>query len=987
MAPRVGHVSVLLLDGRLLVAGGTDRRAELVSLESFSWLSSRPAGELATERTEACGSMLPDGRVWLVGGRREGNFHATSELYDPVTNAWGPGPQLGSPRARATATLLLSGEVLVVGGEGGPGNVLRSTLLFDSTKGDLREGPLLKEPRVEHTSTLMPDGRVLVCGGRSDAARALKSCESYAPGALEWAAAPELSTARFGHAAVSLSNGDVVVAGGRDAQDLASMEQLDAKSQRWVDAGTLPEPRYRLAAVLSGTTIGFVGGTSNGEPVVQSAIFDPSSGRRLPYNTPTYSERLLVPPNSVLPTATRASAGTIVVGGSEAATLAFGGETGVRDTPAASRHQGRYRALIRLADGRLAAFGGEGAAVNNAHVFDPVREAWEYPNGPVLAGRTSAVRVGANRIALLAAGAFGESTRAWVLDEATWAWTETGSRKTTSEFHTATSFAGNRVLLVTREGRAEFFEPASNEWTLLPSLGEVRDRHTASPLANGDVLVVGGTSEVHAALRTTRVFNARTRSWTAGPPLNVPRRDHAAVALADGRVVVAGGAEGEASAELWDPRTNSWKLMGSMAKGRADFTLVELKDGRVLAAGDQDTVELLDLATSSWAVADILGTRWGATASVMDRGAVLILGRNPTDWYRDRIFDPRPPAALPVIEAVPATAVPGATITVRGRGFRGLTEANGGGAQQSAANYPVGAGVLSFSDTHIEFRLPCHIRPGEQHFDFFISDVRASFSLEIALAAPNFNCPIGSECEDGDYCTVLDRWTAAGECVGEAYSCADNTCSLAWCDGGGGCIRVPRDPVPPCDDGDPCTAADACQSDGMCAGESTAACVPGGVGGAAGSGGVAGGSGHAGALSLGGHSQGGAANAGAGGAARPWTPSGGLAGVAGSVGLAGDSNGVGGASTAAGAPALPPDYIAPRREPTPVSSRGCTCATARGEAPWAGWGALASVLALAFARRGRSPRTGARRLAASAALSASALPSSCGSDGSTRAPG
>ena len=67
--------------------------------------------------------LLPDGQVLAVGGTRdyEGNWTESSfvreiERYDPVANAWRTVGELPQPRAAATATLLPDGRVWLAGG-------------------------------------------------------------------------------------------------------------------------------------------------------------------------------------------------------------------------------------------------------------------------------------------------------------------------------------------------------------------------------------------------------------------------------------------------------------------------------------------------------------------------------------------------------------------------------------------------------------------------------------------------------------------------------------------------------------------------------------------------------------------------------------------------------------------------------------------------------------------------------------------------------
>jgi hypothetical protein len=73
-------------------------------------------------------------------------------------------------------------------------------------------------------------------------------------------------------------------------------------------------------------------------------------------------------------------------------------------------------------------------------------------------------------------------------------------------------------------------------WTATASMSTARAHMTATPLANGRVLVVGGVGET-----TSELYSPATGTWSPGGVLNHPRWLHAAVRLADGRVLVAGG--------------------------------------------------------------------------------------------------------------------------------------------------------------------------------------------------------------------------------------------------------------------------------------------------------------------------------------------------------------------------------------------------------------------------------------------------------------
>ena len=85
--------------------------------------------------------------------------------------------------------------------------------------------------------------------------------------------------------------------------------------------------------------------------------------------------------------------------------------------------------------------------------------------------------------------------------------------------------------------------------------------HTATLLATGDVLLVGGCAvdgcDLDERGATTEIFDAKTRLFRTGPPLRSPRNGHGAFRLADGSVLVFGG---------WD-RQQADRERGALAPG------------------------------------------------------------------------------------------------------------------------------------------------------------------------------------------------------------------------------------------------------------------------------------------------------------------------------------------------------------------------------------------------------------------------------------
>ena len=99
-----------------------------------------------------------------------------------------------------------------------------------------------------------------------------------------------------------------------------------------------------------------------------------------------------------------------------------------------------------------------------------------------------------------------------------------------------------------------------------------RKNHTATILADGRVLITGGTSGVSATpVSSAEIFDPQTGSFTATASMTTGRVYHTATLLANGKVLITGGYNGTAyvaTAELFDPAAGTngnFNSTGSMS--------------------------------------------------------------------------------------------------------------------------------------------------------------------------------------------------------------------------------------------------------------------------------------------------------------------------------------------------------------------------------------------------------------------------------------
>jgi len=269
-----------------------------------NWL---PAASMTTPRFYHTATTIQNGKVLIAGGTNRSSALSSAELYDPLTDTWSSAGHMAAARYGHNASLLADGKVLVTGGWAG--GTISGAELFDPATNTWSPAAPLITGRHGHGQVLLPNGRVLVAGGYSTYFGMLARAELYDPSSNTWTSAPSMSEAR--HAiwlnAVVLPSGSALVAGGIDAssKSLATAEVYDPYTNSWHSAGPMSEPHGSglTATLLQDGRVLVAGGGTTSYSVASADLYDPTTNTfspAAPMSVPRFEATAALMPNGMV---------------------------------------------------------------------------------------------------------------------------------------------------------------------------------------------------------------------------------------------------------------------------------------------------------------------------------------------------------------------------------------------------------------------------------------------------------------------------------------------------------------------------------------------------------------------------------------------------------------------------------------------------------------------------------------------------------------
>ncbi|MGH9803126.1 MAG: kelch repeat-containing protein, partial [Blastocatellia bacterium] len=654
----------------LAVGGETDGGAPLDTAEYFDpaagiWKAT--ANKLIRAHVGHSLTLLSSGDVMVAGGYSALNEPVTTvEIYDPLTDKWRVTNSLKTARFGHSATLLTNGKVLVAGGIGTGGAALTTAETFDAPSHTWTAEPnKMAAARAFHSASLLPNGSLFVAGGfASVQGAATARAEIYSPSAGQWTSAGSFGEARGFHTATIMANAYVLMVGGAPSlllsSALSSVEIHDPAVGKWLTQASSPNTlRYdHTATLLTSGKVLIVGGRDASGALKSSEVYDPAN------DTWTPTADLNVARGDHTATLLR-NGKVLVVGGSNS-----------------------------------------GGTLDTAEVYDPATSSWSQTANDMPNKRADHTATLLADGKVLAVGGWNTTGTniirgCDIYDPATNSWTTAGSLTTARRFHSATLLFDGRVLAVGGDTTAalktsELFDPAANKWTQQTSQMHVGNfRHTATLLANGKVLIVSGlqgTSGSPANFSgSANLFDSANQQWSSATA-PAGRDGHTATLLANGKALIVGGytiqASGAANssinnvdtAELYDPAKGASVPFSDTTKitfPRDAHTATLLPSGRVL----------------------VVGGRAQVTSSSGNPVEVLVDKVELYDVGLDAV-----PSVAPAIVTTNWNGS-GNPLCATGIRFQGGGEAAGGNSTGSNANYPV-VQLMRLDNEQIYFLTP-----------------------------------------------------------------------------------------------------------------------------------------------------------------------------------------------------------------------------------------------------------------------------------------
>jgi non-specific serine/threonine protein kinase len=277
------EVASTVAGGVVYVMGGLTGKEGTTKVEGFepasrSW---KDEPDLPLPLHHAMAVTFQDNPVVIGGWTAEGdnlNAKTSNRVFMLSGGGWAELPPLNRPRA-AGAAAVVGDKIVVVGGQGGDGQLLPQTEVFDGTKWvDARPIPT---PR-DHLAAVANDRFIFAIGGRKlTPDQNLAVVESFDPATNQWFQWPQMPTARGGLGAAVVGGVIYAVGGETPTEALNIVETFTFNGPLaggWAPADPMRTPRHGVAVESLGSSLFAIDGgrkPGNADPTKTGEVLNP----------------------------------------------------------------------------------------------------------------------------------------------------------------------------------------------------------------------------------------------------------------------------------------------------------------------------------------------------------------------------------------------------------------------------------------------------------------------------------------------------------------------------------------------------------------------------------------------------------------------------------------------------------------------------------------------------------------------------------------
>jgi MYXO-CTERM domain-containing protein len=244
------------------------------------WTATKSA--MTEARSGHTATLLVSGKVLIAGGETTTGavttHSKTAELFDPVTATFAATGAMTTARSFHAAARLSTNNVVVAGGVGATA-ALGATEIYDVTTSTFRTVGSLVVARAKPALVAFGANQALVAGGQDATGTVLDSAELFDATGENWSTTGRMGARRVGHYLAAGSSADATIVAGITSAalgDLAACERFTAGT--WTPSAGLAAPRHDFGgASFSDGKILVAGGfqASVGQVLATAELFDP----------------------------------------------------------------------------------------------------------------------------------------------------------------------------------------------------------------------------------------------------------------------------------------------------------------------------------------------------------------------------------------------------------------------------------------------------------------------------------------------------------------------------------------------------------------------------------------------------------------------------------------------------------------------------------------------------------------------------------------